>query len=119
MDSQGLLALSTEALEELKARDVSVLDVRDMTTITDYFVIASGTSDRHVKSLAERIIERAKEVDQSPLGVEGLDRGEWVLVDLADVVVHVMQAEAREFYKLENLWSITAPGSAAEPGQPG
>jgi ribosome-associated protein len=109
--SSEVLDLARDALDELKARDVEVLDVRKMTTITDYFVIASGTSDRHVKSLAERIVESAKQAGLAPLGVEGLERGEWVLVDLADVVVHVMQPQARDFYKLESLWSVGAPGT--------
>ncbi len=119
MTSTNILTMSEAALDELKARDVVVLDVRNLTTITDYFVIATGTSDRHVKSIAERLIEVAKAEGQPPLGVEGLERAEWVLVDLADVVIHVMQQPARDFYKLESLWSMQAPEQAEDPGKAG
>jgi ribosome-associated protein len=94
----------------MKARDIRVMDVTRLTSVTDFMVIASGTSDRHVKSIADRLIERAVAGGLKPLGVEGKDTGEWVLVDLQDVVVHVMQPRAREFYKLESLWDV---GSAA------
>lgn len=110
MQSKKLLALAESALEDVKARDVRVMDVRKMTTVADYLVIASGTSDRHVRSLAARVVERAKEAGCPPLGIEGQDNGEWVLVDLEDVVVHIMQPKARDFYKLEGLWEM---GSAA------
>ena len=110
MRSKQLLALAEHALADLKARDVKVLDVRELTSITDYMVVASGTSDRHVKSIADRVVQSASEAGCPLLGVEGTGTGEWVLVDLADVVVHIMQPKAREFYKLESLWDM---GSAA------
>jgi ribosome-associated protein len=113
MQSEELLKLAQTSLEDMKARDLAVLDVRRMTTVTDYLLIASGTSDRHVRSLASRLIDSAKEAGQRPIGVEGQDAGEWVLIDLADVIVHVMQPRVREFYKLEDLWAVGA-GSAAK-----
>lgn len=110
MHSKKLLSLARGALDDMKAKDVRVLDVRKLTAIADYMVIASGTSDRHVRSIAERVVEQAKEAGYPALGIEGQDSGDWVLVDLQDVIVHVMQPRARDFYKLEGLWDM---GSAA------
>jgi ribosome silencing factor RsfS/YbeB/iojap len=93
------------ALAELKAVDVKALDVRGLTDITDTMVVASGTSDRHVKSLAERVTQRCKEAGFRPYGMEGERDGEWVLLDLQDVVLHVMLPRVREFYALEKLWA--------------
>lgn len=112
MQSKKLLALARDALADLKARDVKVLDVRKLTSIADYMIVASGTSDRHVKSMADRLVQRAAEAGCTPLGVEGTGTGEWVLVDLADVVVHIMQPRAREFYKLESLWDMDSAATA-------
>jgi ribosome-associated protein len=106
MQSDELLKLAQSSLEDMKARDLRVLDVRGLTSVTDYLLIASGTSDRHVRSLARALVESVKQAGLSPLGVEGQESGEWVLVDLCDVVVHVMQQRAREFYKLEDLWAV-------------
>ena len=99
-----LLQLAIAALEDLKAKDITTIDVRGKTSITDFMVIASGTSGRHVKSLAENVLEKVKEQGVRPVGNEGLDGGEWALLDLGDVVVHVMQEATREFYDLERLW---------------
>jgi ribosome-associated protein len=96
------------ALDDLKARDVIVMDVRGLTSIADSMIIASGTSDRHVRSLAENVIEKCKDSGHRPLGVEGLKDGEWVLVDLQDIVVHVMLPRVRDFYNLEKLWAPPA-----------
>ena len=101
-----LLAQVRTAAEELKARDVTEIDVRDKTSITDYMVIASGTSTRHVKSIADEVVKYAKKLDVQPLGVEGEREAEWVLVDLGDVVVHIMLPRVREFYALERLWTV-------------
>jgi len=92
------------ALAELKAVDVRALDVRGITDITDTMVVASGTSDRHVKSIADRVLQRCKEAGYRPYGMEGERDGEWVLLDLQDVVLHVMLPRVREFYALEKLW---------------
>jgi ribosome-associated protein len=102
------------ALEDLKALEVSFLDVRHLTTLTDAMVIASGRSDRHVRAIASAIVEQSKKAGYRPIGVEGDKTGEWVLVDLADVVVHVMQPRVREFYNLEKLWDMPARDEAAE-----
>jgi ribosome-associated protein len=101
-----LLATVITALEDLKGVDIRVIDVRDMTSITDRMVIASGTSTRHVKALADNVALKAKQQGYPPLGVEGGQTAEWVLLDLGDVVVHVMMPETRAFYGLEKLWSV-------------
>jgi ribosome-associated protein len=93
------------ALEELKARDVREIDVRGKTGITDWMVIASGTSTRHVKSIADEVMKFAKRIGNPPIGVEGEREAEWVLVDLGDVIVHVMLPRVRELYALERLWT--------------
>jgi ribosome-associated protein len=94
----------TSALEDMKAVNVRVLDVRGLTDIADTMIIASGNSDRHVRSIAERVVEKAKAAGSRPLGTEGARDGEWVLVDLQDILVHVMLPRVREFYGLERLW---------------
>lgn len=109
MQIETLRDLVVAALEDLKAVDVRVLDVRERTSITDLMVIASGNSNRHVKSLAENVVLKAKAAGEQPLGVEGLDAGEWVLVDLGMVIVHVMQPKVRDFYQLEKLWTAPLP----------
>ncbi|MFZ5594932.1 MAG: ribosome silencing factor [Pseudomonadota bacterium] len=106
MQAEQLKQLVLTALADMKAVDVKVFDVRGMTSITDFIVIASGTSDRHVKSVADNVIAEAKKAGARPLGVEGEREGEWVLVDLADVVVHVMLPRVRDFYQLEKLWDV-------------
>lgn len=100
-----LLNMIKEKLEDLKAMDTVVLDVRDKTTVTDYIVIATGTSNRHVRSIAESVIESSKKNKCPPIGVEGLSVGEWALIDLGDVVVHVFLEQVRAFYTLEELWA--------------
>ena len=106
---QTLLRIVNSALDDMKAVNVRVMDVRHLTDITDIVVIASGNSDRHVKSIADRVLQFAKQSDFRPIGVEGATAGEWVLVDLNDIVVHVMLPRVREFYGLEKLWEDVAP----------
>ena len=103
---EALLRAVHEGLAELKARDVVDIDVRGKSSVCDFMVIASGTSTRHVKSVADEVVRFAKRLDVMPLGVEGEREAEWVLVDLGDVVVHVMLPRVREFYALERLWSV-------------
>jgi ribosome-associated protein len=111
VQSKKLASLAAAALDDMKARDVRVIDVKKLTTVTDYMIIASGTSDRHVRSIAGRLVERATQAGCKPLGTEGEQAGEWVLVDLQDVVVHVMLGRMRDLYKLENLWEMQAPAA--------
>jgi ribosome-associated protein len=94
------------ALDDLKARDVVEIDVRGKTSIADRLIIASGTSSRHVKSIADEVVKFAKQAGVLPLGVEGQAEAEWVLVDLGDIIVHVMLPRIREFYGLERLWNV-------------
>ncbi len=98
-----------EALEDRKALDIHVLDVRGRSGFTDFMVFACGSSDRHLKALADSVVEKAKESGVRPLGVEGENGGEWVLVDLADAVVHIMLPQTRAFYQIEKLWESDAP----------
>ena len=97
---------AVESLEDLKAEDITVLDVKGKTTVSDWVIIATGSSSRHVKSIANNVAVEAKKAGRPPLGMEGENEGEWVLVDLGDVIVHVMQRQVREFYDLESLWSV-------------
>lgn len=105
MHIDTLKSLALDALEELKARDITQLDVSSLTEVTDLMLIASGTSTRHVAALAQNLVEKAKAAGLQPLGVEGGDNADWVLVDLGDIVVHIMLPEARTLYDLERLWS--------------
>jgi ribosome-associated protein len=114
-DDQGdrLLEIVLAALDDLKGVDIKVIDVRDLTSITDRMVIVSGTSSRHIKALADNVVLETKQNGFPALGVEGENGSEWVLVDLADVVVHIMMPEIREFYALEKLWSVGGHHSAS------
>ena len=106
MQADELRDLVVAALEDMKAIDIKVLDVRGRTAITDFFVIASGTSERHVKSTAEAVAFKAKQAGEPPIGQEGLQDGEWALIDLNGVVVHVMQQRVRDYYQIEKLWEL-------------
>lgn len=104
MTPEALRDLVVDTLEDFKGRDLVTLPVAELTDITDYMILVSGTSNRHVKSLVDHMVEAAKAADEPPRGVEGRETNEWVLVDLGDVLVHVMQADTRKFYDLERLW---------------
>ncbi len=104
MKPEELKALAVDALEGLKAIDITVIDVHEITSITDYMIICSGSSSQHIHSIADNVAMQAKKQGQQPLGIEGKNSNDWVLVDLGDVVVHVMLPETREFYDLEKLW---------------
>ncbi len=107
MNSEQLCDLVIDALEEVKAKDIVTLDVRELTTVTDYMIVASGTSNRHVKALAEAVAEKSRAAGHRPAGIEGADGSEWVLLDLGDALVHVMLPRVREFYNLEKLWLLS------------
>ena len=104
MQNEQLVKVAVAALEDMKGQDITIIDVRGKTSVTDFMVIASGSSSRQVKSLVENVLEKVKEQGVRPIGSEGLEGGEWALLDLGDVVVHVMQSATRQFYDLERLW---------------
>ena len=102
------------ALEDIKARDIKVLDVRKITSFYDSMVIATAESNRQVKALAHHVRDKLKEAGATIIGVEGEETGDWVLVDCGDIVVHVMQPAVRAYYNLEELWQVSAPKSRAK-----
>ena len=108
-----LCSIVINALEDLKAFNIKILNVRKLTTITDRMIIASGNSSRQVSALADKVIEAAKERGIRPLGIEGLIDGDWALIDLGNVIVHIMRPAIRDYYQLEKLWSVKARKSAA------
>ncbi len=116
MNADALVKLIVTTLDDGKGRDITVVDVRGKTSMTDFMVVASGTSERHVKSLAGHVAEEAKKNETQPIGVEGEDVGEWVLVDLGEVIVHVMKPQTRDFYQLEKLWRGEAGSAEMLPG---
>lgn len=116
MQAEDMKKVVVDALEDLKAENINVLNVKPRTSVTDYMVIASGTSSRHVKSLADNVISEAKDHGIKPVGIEGEANSDWILVDLGGIVVHVMMPAARTFYDLENFWqnSLDEQESSAE-----
>ena len=106
MRSKQLAELLETTLADIKAQDVQVLDVRKLTAIMDFMIVASGTSDRHVRAIADKAVEAVEGKGGRALGIEGQEQGDWVLVDFGDVVLHVMQRDARALYQLEKLWEI-------------
>jgi len=103
---QELLKLTLTVLNDMKAKAVSSMDVSSITSISDYMIFATGNSSRHVRSIADKVAESLKKEGHSVLGIEGYETSKWVLIDLGDVIVHIMQEETRSFYKLEDLWSV-------------
>lgn len=106
-NGEGLVSLILATLDDMKAERVVDLEVRHLTSLTDHMIIASGRSDRHVRAIADALLEKSREAGVKPLGVEGQEGGEWVLVDFADAIVHVMLPRVREFYNIENLWDLS------------
>tara|TARA_R110002072_G_scaffold150059_2_gene298173 strand:+ start:25027 stop:25419 length:393 start_codon:yes stop_codon:yes gene_type:complete len=115
MQEIELKQLAMDALADLKGNDIVCLDVRNQTDIADYMIIASGTSSRHVNAMVNNVIAEAKKSGVAPNGIEGQQPGEWVLLDLVDVIVHVMVPQARDFYDLERLWSVDSTPEESGP----
>ncbi|UFH49751.1 ribosome silencing factor [Pseudomonas sp. KNUC1026] len=113
LNSEALVQLATAALEDIKAQDILCIDVKEKTSITDFMLIATGTSNRHVNSMIEHVREKVKAQGVQPLSEEGRGDSDWVLLDLGDVVVHVMTSAARQFYDLERLWQGAEQSRAA------
>lgn len=117
-DPKELLDVCIDALEELKAREIVVLDVSELSSEMDTLLIASGTSNRQIKALADNVAVKAKEYGAPPPAIEGADLAEWILVDLGDIIVHIMTPATRDFYDLEGLWQIHSekekPGASAD-----
>ena len=111
--ASGLKTAVVAALKDMKALDIKVLDVRELTDVADHMVIASGRSDRHLRSIAERVVEKCRQAGFRAHGIEGRNDSEWVLIDLSDIIVHVMLPRTREFYALEKLWDVAAARRAA------
>ncbi|MDX3773649.1 ribosome silencing factor [Chromatiaceae bacterium AAb-1] len=105
MQTAELVTFIQDKIDDMKGRDIVTLDVRGKSSVTEFMIICSGTSSRHTRSIAEHIATEVKQAGIVPLGIEGENSGEWVLLDLDDVVVHVMVEESRNFYQLEKLWA--------------
>jgi len=114
VEKEQLTALVISAIEDVKGIDVRMFDVQDKSNVTDLMIIASGNTARQVKALANSITESVKKAGYRPLGIEGEQHGEWVLVDLGDIVVHIMQPAVRDFYNLEKLWGEDSPPAVQE-----
>lgn len=115
MSAEALAQELVSALDAMKAMDIQTLDVRGLTSIADFLVIASGRSDRQVRALAQKALESARQHKVKVLGTEGEREGEWVLIDLGDVIVHVMHPATRVYYQLEKLWSVGGKYASTNP----
>lgn len=107
LDSTAIQTLAVNTLENNKAQNINLIDITELTDIADAMIICTATSTRHATAMAGKLLREMKNAEVQPLGVEGLDKGDWILVDLQDVIVHIMLADIREFYNLEKLWEIT------------
>lgn len=114
MQTDELLKIVQDTLDERKGIDITTIDVKDKTSVTDYMVVVTGNSTRHVKALCDYVVENIKKRNFKPLGMEGENGAEWVLLDLGDVVVHIMTEQTRDFYQLEKLWSVDHVDQAFE-----
>lgn len=114
MKAEDLLTIVHEVLDDRKGHNIAILDVRGKTSFTDYMIVVTGTSDRHLKSMCDYVVEKVKEQGFRPLGIEGDLGADWVLLDLGDVIVHAMTAQARGFYQLEKLWSVDGSSETDE-----
>ena len=117
MELEQQVELARDALDEMKATDIQVIDIQGKSSMTDFVILASGTSTRHVKSIANNVQVRAKEAGEEPLGSEGEREGEWCLVDLNSVIVHIMLPEVRDFYRLEKIWERPEVVEKVEAGR--
>lgn len=117
MQNKEILEFVLDKVDDLKARDIQTFDVSSFSSITDYMVICSGNSKKHVQSIAEHVVIEAKAIDETPLGVEGMETGEWVLVDMGGAVLHVMQEGSRDFYQLEKLWQSSIDNANSDTEQ--
>jgi len=113
MTTTNLKTIVLNALNNLKAHDINTLEVGEITSITDHMIVATGTSTRHVKAIADNVIKSVKSNAHQPLGVEGANNAEWILIDLGDIIVHIMLAQSREFYQLDKLWAPLATPAIA------
>jgi ribosome-associated protein len=114
MELDALKALTLEAIEDVKAFDIKMIDVQGRNSLTDVLIFASARSDRQAKAIANNVIEKSKQAGVQPIGVEGMQTGDWVLVDLGDIVVHVMLPQVRDFYNIEKLWDIDKASETIE-----
>jgi ribosome-associated protein len=114
MKTHDLQTIVSQALEDLKANDITILDVHELTNMTDVMFFCSGRSSRHVRSIAENVVKIAKQNHVQPLGIEGKDAGEWVLIDIGNVVVHIMLPAIRDFYQIEQLWTTSTHRNTSE-----
>lgn len=117
MEINALLEIIRATLDDKKGQNITIIDVIGRTSITDYMVVVTGTSNRHLKSLSDYVIEKVRETaGLKPLGVEGDQGSDWVLLDLGDIIVHIMTEQSREYYQLEKLWSVPAPAETQKSG---
>lgn len=114
MQTEDLLKMVQEVLDDRKGQNITVLDVIGKTSVTDYMVVVTSTSERHASALADYVLVKVKENGFTPLGIEGHKSSDWVLLDLGDIILHVMTGQAREFYQLEKLWSVDRSNESEE-----